>query len=82
MLHQIQDLVGIVLSPEIDIQRMQSQKIGLLVARVAAGQSPFVQTGSIWRGRESLGIGIRSVDGHGAESRKASGMAYMDTIQR
>lgn len=82
MLHQVQYLVGIVLRPEIDIQCMQPQKIGLLVARVATGQSPFVQTSSIWRGREILGNGIRSVDGHGAESGKASGMAQMDTIQR
>lgn len=60
---------------------MQPKEL-VLSARVVAGQSPFIQTSRIWRGRERLEIGIRSVDCHGAESGETSRMAYMDTVQR
>lgn len=78
MLHHIQELVDIFLCPEVHVQRVQAEEVVL----VAAGQSPFIQTGRIGRRRKRLRIGIWPIDCHGTESGETSGMVYMDTVQR
>ena len=80
-LHQIQKLTRILRRPEIDIQRMQPQKIGILAVRVIPWQTPFIHTLRVRRRWKRRGIGIESVHGQGAQRRKPGGMAQMDAVQ-